>query len=79
LTLKRWIPFCKVGDIVEFVIDVTPAPPDGKEPISITAGARYVATSIVEAGWDLRRVAGEGPDEVRILDSQISKYTRLVP
>lgn len=77
MTNAPWVPFCEIGDVVEFVMEVTTTPVDEKAAERIAPGARYITVALVGAGWDLRRVLGQGPDEIRILDSQMHKYVRL--
>ncbi len=70
--------FAPVGSIVEFTRDVETTPWPGEEANTVRAGARYKLVRIVGAGWDLSRVQGDGPEELRLLDSQIGDYVKLV-
>ncbi|HEY5927609.1 MAG TPA: hypothetical protein VIV11_38255 [Kofleriaceae bacterium] len=70
--------FCRVGDVVEVTHDAATASIDGEAPRKIAAGSRYRAVALVEWGWDLERVAGDGPDELRILNSQMPRYVKRI-
>jgi hypothetical protein len=76
--VTQWEPFCAVGDVVEFVDDTTAETFDGLSSSRVEKGARYRAVRLVGAGWDLERVAGEGPHEVRLLNSEMTKRVRIV-
>lgn len=75
---EKFEPFCEIGDVLEFIEDVITTPPDGQQAMRISVGAQYVARSLVNAGWDLRRKEGEGPDELRILNSEMPRYVKVV-
>jgi hypothetical protein len=70
--------FAQVGLLVEFTRDVETTPWPGEEKTTIRMGARYELLRLVEAGWDLRRVQGDGPEELRLLDSQMGSYVKPV-
>jgi hypothetical protein len=73
MTNKNLPLFCKVGDVVEFKINVTTTSwDDGSE--EIVAGARYEVVDLVGSGWNLRLLSGKGAKEVRLLNSDSYKY-----
>jgi hypothetical protein len=71
--------FCNVGDVVEFIAEITATtPPDGELPMRVPIGSQYETVGLVGYGWDLRRITGDGPDEVRVLNSDMPKYVRVM-
>jgi hypothetical protein len=70
--------FAPAGSIVEFTRDVETTPWPGEKAKTVRVGARYKLVRIVGAGWDLSRVQGNGPEELRLLDSQMGDYVKLI-
>lgn len=66
--------FCATGDVVEFSVDVVFPRWQDETTETVRAGACYVTTGLVGFGWDLERVSGQGPERLRILNSEMSKY-----
>jgi hypothetical protein len=69
--------FCNVGDVVEFIVEVARTPPEVDAPVRIAIGSQYETVALIGWGWDLRRITGEGPDEIRILNSEMPTYVRV--
>ena len=70
---------CDIGDVVEFRLEVSATtPPEGDTPERIEVGARYVVTGKTGAGWDFSRISGQGPTQIRILESDVPKYVRVI-
>lgn len=70
--------FCEIGDQVEFIRAVKPAPTKDGTSTSIAAGSRYKVTRLVGSGWDLELLSGDGPVEVRLLNSQMGEYVKVL-
>ncbi len=66
--------FCSIGDIVRFITAIETTPWPGEEPISVSIGATYKVINLAGEGWDLKRISGKGPKELRILNSDMGKY-----
>lgn len=68
--------FCEVGDLVEFFADVhwNSSPGNG----DVKAGNRYEVIDLIGAGWDLRRISGNGPEYLRIMNSKMREYVIVV-
>ncbi len=78
LTPKQPEPlFCEVGDDVEFVKAVTTTSWEGEPTEEIAVGDRYKVVGLVGYGWDLQRVSGKGPVELRLLNSRMKEYVKL--
>jgi hypothetical protein len=71
-------PFCGIGDVVEFVVSGATNSWGDETAERFEAGARYRVVGLVGWGWDLERVSGVGPDELRILNSSMPEYVTLV-
>lgn len=69
--------FCAVGDEVEFIRAVVPTPWEGELVAAVSVGDRYKAIRLVGSGWDLERVRGSGPAELRLLNSQMKEYVKV--
>lgn len=69
---------CKVGDILEFINDVTTHSWDKDHEEVAKKGDRYKVQGQVENGFDLVKISGEGPEEIRILNSLIPTYLKVV-
>ena len=69
---------CGVGSVVEFINEITTTPWPGEEPVIVHKGSQYETVSLTESGWDLIRRTGQGPIELRILNSEMTKYVKLV-
>jgi hypothetical protein len=71
---------CDIGTLVEFVDDVETLPPDHRDesPSFVRRGARYRIKNIVGYAIDLVLESGDGPPEVRLLQSQMKTYVTLV-
>ncbi|HEY9886673.1 MAG TPA: hypothetical protein V6C96_05365 [Vampirovibrionales bacterium] len=41
-------------------------------------GDVYLVLNLVGFGWDLKKVRGHGPEFLRIMNSDINKYTKRV-
>lgn len=67
--------FCKVGDLVEFALDIDAANFDGREG-SVSRGDIYEAACLVGSGWDLKKLSGSGPEWLRLLNSEMPRYVR---
>jgi len=70
--------FCNIGDVVEFHRGVLPQALEDEPCLVIGVGDRYEAVGFVGSGWDLKRVSGGGPAEIRLLNSQMSDYVKVV-
>lgn len=69
--------FCQVGDVVKFKKTLTTSPWKDEMPANIHAGDLYVVTSLVGSGWDLERKTGNGPQNLRILNSELPDYATV--
>lgn len=69
--------FCEIGSQVEFVKAVAPTHREGELTTTIAVGDRYRVARLVGFGWDLQRVSGKGPMEVRLLNSQMKEYVKI--
>lgn len=69
--------FCSVGDIVEFIVAITTTPWPGEEPTEVKVGSKYEIIDLVGEGWDLKRLSGDGPIELRILNSDMDRYVTI--
>jgi hypothetical protein len=58
--------FCKVGDTVEFIREVTL---DSNERVNI--GDRHTVANLIGLGWDLEKVSAEDTTFLRILNSEM--------
>jgi hypothetical protein len=76
--VTQWEPFCAIGDVVEFVDDGTATSSSGTSSERVEKGATYRAVGLVGGGWDLECVAGSGPQELRLLNSEMAKRVRIV-
>lgn len=63
---------CEVGDTL---VAVRRAPMN--HPRDLTEGDTYRVVGRVYYGWDLQLISGDGPPEVRMLNSQILDYFRI--
>lgn len=62
-------PFCKVGDTVEFIREVT----TGNDE-NVKIGDKYTVVALIGWGWDLKKISGEGAIFLRILNSKMKDY-----
>lgn len=69
--------FCEVGDEVEFVKAAVARDWEGELRTAIAVGDRYRAVGLVGRGWDLQRVSGNGPMELRLLNSKMKEYVKV--
>ena len=70
--------FCRIGDVVEITHAIKTNPwPDAKSQ-TIPSGTRYKAVALTGYGWDLKLIKGNGPEEVRILNSEMHKYLKRI-
>lgn len=70
--------FCSIGDTVRIRASVTTTPWPGEVAVEVEAGAAYEVIGLVGWGWDLRRLSGKGPDELRILNSDMHRYLTVI-
>ena len=77
---KRDLPplFCRVGDLVEFTITTEVRDWEGASTNLVEAGACYEAIALVGWGWDLERRQGNGPQFIRLLNSQMPERVRVL-
>jgi hypothetical protein len=68
--------FCQIGDMVEVIHTIETNPWSGEKAETISTGARYKAVALIGWGWDLELVKGNGPKEVRILNSEMGKFVK---
>ena len=74
---------CRLGDHLKLIadfegrqheIDETPGP----MTYTKAAGQLYRVDDRKGAGWDLVRISGDGPDEVRVLNGDVFDYFEIV-
>lgn len=72
---------CNLGDLLEVIapLDLLGTMDDPTQSVVKASGQIYKASGLVDRGWDLTRVSGDGPDEVRILNSYVKNYFRVLP
>ena len=70
--------FCKVGDVLEIKEEITTTPWPGEISEVVEKGALYKAIGLVGFRWDLNLVEGNGPIHLRILNSNMTRYTRII-
>jgi hypothetical protein len=69
---------CEVGDLVELLISGMATPWPDQTAERFEAGARYRVGGLVGWGWDLEKVSGVGPDQLRILNSLMPESVAIV-
>lgn len=72
---------CNLGDLLEVIapLDLLGTMDDPTPSVVQASGQIYKASGLVDRGWDLTRVSGDGPDEIRILNSYVKKYFKVLP
>ena len=70
--------FCSLGDIIRIIAAIATTPWPGEKSITVEVGATYKVIDLVGEGWDLKRISGKGPDELRILNSEMGKYVTVI-
>ena len=72
---------CKLGDLLEVIapLDLLGTMDDPTPSVVQVSGQIYKASGLVDRGWDLTRVSGDGPDEIRILNSYVKRYFKVLP
>jgi hypothetical protein len=69
--------FCEIGDEVEFVKAATTTPWENEPAEEVAVGDRYKVVGLVGYGWNLQRVSGKGPVELRLISSKMKEYVKL--
>lgn len=69
--------FCAVGDEVEFVKPAVTTPWKDEPSEQVAVGDRYKVVGLVGYGWDLQRVSGKGPVELRLINSKMKEHVKL--
>lgn len=69
--------FCKVGEVVRFTNELVTTPWPGEQPVKVARGARYRVVGLVDSGWDLERESGDGPFQIRILNSEMPLFVEI--
>lgn len=69
--------FCKIGDTVEFICDLYSESWD-KDEEKIKPGDKFKIVDLIGSGWDLQRVTGSGPEYLRIINSEIKNYVKVL-
>lgn len=72
---------CSLGDLLEVIapLDLLGTMDDPTPSVVQASGQIYKAIGLVDQGWDMKRMSGDGPDEIRILNSYVKKYFRVLP
>lgn len=69
--------FCEIGDSVAFIEDIEQSQFDDGSAIA-KKGDCYKVVDLVGSGWDLERISGDGPQYLRIINSDMKKYVRIL-
>lgn len=71
---------CNLGDLLEVIapLDLLGTMDDPTHSVLQVSGQIYKASNLVDRGWDLTRVSGDGPDEIRILNRYVKKYFKVL-
>lgn len=69
--------FCKIGDTVEFTRDLYSEFWDDEEK-EVKIGDKYKTVNLIGSGWDLQKVTGEGPEYLRIINSEMKDYVKVL-
>lgn len=72
---------CNLGDLLEVIapLDLLGTMDDPTPSVVQASGQIYKASGLIDRGWDLTRISGDGPDEIRILNSYVKDYFRVLP
>ena len=72
---------CALGDLLEVIapLDLIGTMDDPTPSVIQASGQIYKASGLVGRGWDLVRISGNGPDEIRILNRYVKKYFKVLP
>ena len=76
---------CKIGDVLKLMRDVDIVD-DGENDMAddapfthyVASGQLYKAADRKGAGWDLVRIDGDGPPNIRVLNGSILHYFEVV-
>lgn len=74
---------CKLGDIVKLIAEFESREhymdqPPGPITFTEAAGQLYRVEDRKGAGWDLIRISGDGPDNIRMLNGDFLDYFEIV-
>jgi hypothetical protein len=69
--------FCKIGEVVRFTNELVTTPWPDEQPVKVARGARYRVVGLVDSGWDLERESGDGPFQIRILNSEMPLFVEI--
>ena len=74
---------CKIGDILKLIRDVgiydnDDDMTDDSATHYIASGQLYRAEGRKGAGWDLVRISGDGPPNIRVLNGSVLHYFEIV-
>ena len=71
---------CKLGDCLKQIVDLeTINSETGQKSYTVAAGQIYKVEGRSGAGWDLVKVTGDGPRELRILNGDILHDFQILP
>ena len=71
---------CNVGDLLQVIapLNLNGSWEDPTPSVVQPTGQIYRAVNLVSRGWDLKLVSGNGPEEIRIMNGNVSNYFRVL-